>query len=152
MKIYYFGADVGRSVPHYDSNFIINILLRTTGELPAGAEVDAPGHSPGTIIKRRGVQISCMHIPAGGVVGYHQASVPQLFLVVAGEGWVRGEAPERTKVTTDYAAFWETGEWHESGSDAGMTAIVIEGEELHPKLFVHLLIAEGTEGKLRNTE
>lgn len=143
MRIYYFGADVGRSVPHYDSNFSINILLRTTGELPAGA--DAAEYSPGTVMTRRGVQISCMHIPAGGVVGYHQASVPQLFLVVAGEGWVRGEAPERTKITADYAAFWKSGEWHESGSDLGMTAIVIEGEELNPKLFVHLLTTEFAE-------
>jgi hypothetical protein len=36
------------------------------------------------------VQIGCMHIGAGGIVGYHQATVRQLFLVVTGTGWVRG--------------------------------------------------------------
>jgi hypothetical protein len=28
------------------------------------------------------------------------------------------------------AAFWADGEWHESGSESGMTVIVIEGETL----------------------
>jgi len=54
--------------------------------------------------------------------------MPQLFLVVQGEGWVRGESPETRSITTGYAAFWEKDEWHESGTESGMTAIVIEVE------------------------
>ncbi|WP_236631828.1 hypothetical protein [Anoxybacillus sp. UARK-01] len=30
--------------------------------------------------------IGCMYIEANGVVGYHEAPVPQLFLLVQGEG------------------------------------------------------------------
>lgn len=31
---------------------------------------------------------------------------------------------------------WEKGEWHTSGSEEGMTAIVIQSEELHPETFM----------------
>lgn len=54
---------------------------------------------------------------SGGVVGYHQATVRQPSLVVAGEGWGRGEEAERTPIAAYPAAFWAAGEWHESGSE-----------------------------------
>jgi quercetin dioxygenase-like cupin family protein len=78
------------------------------------------------------VQIGCMHIGAGGIVGYHQATVRQLFLVVAGTGWVRGKDEPRQPIAAGQAAYWEAGEWHESGSQDGMTAIVIEATTLDP--------------------
>lgn len=78
------------------------------------------------------VHVSCMNFGHDGVVGYHQATVRQLFVVVAGSGWVRGESEVRSSIRTGQAAFWEKDEWHESGSDFGMTAIVIEGEEVEP--------------------
>ncbi|HKV83983.1 MAG TPA: cupin domain-containing protein [Ktedonobacterales bacterium] len=78
------------------------------------------------------VQIACMHIGAGGVVGYHQATTRQLFLVVAGDGWVTGADRVQHPLSAGEAAFWDAGEWHESGSVSGMTVIVIEGNELVP--------------------
>jgi hypothetical protein len=52
--------------------------------------------------------------------------VPQLFLVVQGEGWVRGQAPERTRIQAGQGAYWEEGEGDEAGTETGMTAIIIE--------------------------
>jgi len=77
-----------------------------------------------------------MQIGVGGVVGYHQAVGPQLFLVVEGAGWARGEGPERRTIRAGQAAFWEDGEGHESGSEQGLVAIVIEGENLNPGQFM----------------
>lgn len=112
MKIYRFDAGVGKVIDKFDSvNFIMSRIVRTS----------EPAH------------IGCMHIGENGVVGYHQAVVPQLFLVVQGEGWVRAEGTERIVIRAGQAAFWVTGEWHESGSDAGMVALVIESEELNPE-------------------
>ncbi len=74
--------------------------------------------------------IHTMELRAGGRVGYHPAAAPQLFLVVAGEGWVRGASGERIPVTTGDAALWERGEWHASGTEAGLTALVVEGDQL----------------------
>jgi quercetin dioxygenase-like cupin family protein len=116
MKIYRFDPTVGRQITHFNSNFIMARIIRVAGR-------DAGDGA---------IQIGCMHIPAGGRVGYHQATVPQLFLVVAGEGWVRGNAETRRPVHAFEAAFWQGGEWHESGSETGMTAVVIEGEGVDP--------------------
>jgi quercetin dioxygenase-like cupin family protein len=60
------------------------------------------------------------------LIGYHQAKVPQLFLVLQGQGWVRGESPQKTTIEPGRAAYWETGEWHEAGTETCMTAIIIE--------------------------
>lgn len=77
-----------------------------------------------------GLKVSCMHVGPQGVLGFHQATIDQLFLVVQGEGWVRGEEDARTPIRPGTAAFWTAGEWHESGSGTGMMAIVVEGKTL----------------------
>ncbi|HEX6270238.1 MAG TPA: hypothetical protein VFZ43_08390 [Anaerolineales bacterium] len=76
--------------------------------------------------------VNCAYLDTGGVIGYHQATLPQLFLVVQGKGWVRGEAADRIPIKTGQAAYWERGEWHESGTESGMTAIIIEGSKFDP--------------------
>lgn len=81
-------------------------------------------------------QVGCMRLAAGGVIGYHPAGVPQLFLVVEGAGWVRGAEPTRTPIATGQAAFWDAGEWHESGTEEGMVAVVIEAESLTPAPYL----------------
>lgn len=70
--------------------------------------------------------VGCMHIPPRGLVGHHQATIPQLFMVVSGEGWVRGGEGDRHQVKTGDAALWAADEWHEAGSEMGMTVVVIE--------------------------
>jgi hypothetical protein len=70
--------------------------------------------------------IQCAYLEPNGLVGYHPATVPQLFLVVQGEGWVRGQVPERTRIQAGQGAYWEEGEGHEAGTETGMTAIIIE--------------------------
>ncbi|KIL34183.1 hypothetical protein SD71_21185 [Cohnella kolymensis] len=82
------------------------------------------------IISYDEIHIGCMFIGADGIVGYHQATTEQLFLIVEGEGWVKGEDGEEIFVTAGFAALWDAGEWHESKSEKGMTAIVIEGKNL----------------------
>jgi quercetin dioxygenase-like cupin family protein len=88
------------------------------------------------------VQVGCMRLAAGGVVGMHPATIPQLFLVVAGEGWVRVSAGtgsgERVPIQAGQAAFWEAGEEHESGTEAdvGMTAMVVEADQLDPGQYM----------------
>lgn len=61
----------------------------------------------------------------GGVIGYHQAVAPQLLLI-----------DEYFKVQTGDAVFWTKDEWHETKTDGGLTAIVIESEELDPSIYM----------------
>jgi quercetin dioxygenase-like cupin family protein len=119
MRLYSFAAANGRSITEFGSERVaITGIVRVTGG---------------------DVQLGCMHLEPGGRVGAHQATPRQLFLVVRGEGWVRGPEQERTAIVADQAAFWEDGEEHESGSDTGMVALVIEGDTLDPDRFLRLV-------------
>ncbi len=109
MKIIDVSPEMGKAIERFGSrNAMITSVGRTNGE----------------------TDIHYLYLGADGVLGYHQAVGNQLFLVVAGEGWVRGETTERVRITAGHAAFWEKGEWHESGTESGMTVVVIEGDEI----------------------
>lgn len=86
----------------------------------------------------KAVSIGCMHLDKNGIVGLHQAVVSQLLLILNGEGYVRNHNEEYFKVQSGDAVFWEKDEWHETKTDLGLTAIVIESEELSPSLFMPL--------------
>jgi len=111
MKIFRFGSEVGKGIDHYGSSgFVVSRVVHLSDE----------------------AVVNCAYLDAKGVIGYHQATVPQLFLVVRGDGWVRGESAGKTPVKAGQAAHWEKGEWHESGTETGMTAIIIEGSGFDP--------------------
>ncbi len=116
MRIFRFNLGVARPIAHFGS---------------VGASI-APIARPGAGF----VQLGCIYIAAGGNVGRHPAAGPQLFLVVAGEGWVSGTEGVRVPIRAGEAAFWEPGEEHESGSEGGMTAMVLEAEALDPAQFM----------------
>jgi hypothetical protein len=69
-------------------------------------------------------------------IGHHQAVVPQLLLVVGGEGFVRGEDDAIYLIKAGEAAFWIKDKYHETSTKTGLTAIVIESEELDPASFM----------------
>lgn len=55
-----------------------------------------------------------------------QALTQQLFLVVEGEGWVKGKSDNELAIRQGQAIFWEIAESHELGTETGMTAVIIE--------------------------
>ncbi len=114
MQIFRFGNESGKQITHFDSDFILSRILIT----------DEPAH------------IGCMHLGSHGVVGLHQATSPQLLLVVDGQGWVRGDSNQETLVSNGDAVFWEHGEWHQTRTETGLTAIVIESDTLAPERFM----------------
>ncbi|OWA35002.1 hypothetical protein B9G55_14805 [Saccharibacillus sp. O16] len=113
MRIYEFGPSQSRVVEQFDSKG-----LSVTGVL---------GSSERT-------HLVCMYIDAEGTVGRHDATMEQLFMVVSGEGWVSGSDGQRSPIRAGQAAFWNHGESHASGSDGGMTVVVVEGENLELRL------------------
>jgi quercetin dioxygenase-like cupin family protein len=74
--------------------------------------------------------IGFINIEQGGIVGYHKAPVPQLFIVVQGEGWIEGEDRKRVSLKSGEGVFWQKGEGHASGSISGLTALVLQSENL----------------------
>jgi quercetin dioxygenase-like cupin family protein len=100
-------------------------------DLRGEREVTAPG-SVSARVKRLAPQAHAVviEIGPGGIVARHPAVVPQLFVVVSGTGWVSGADGECEAIGAGEAVLWEQGEEHESGSDEGMTALVLEAVSL----------------------
>ncbi|MET3290056.1 UNVERIFIED_CONTAM: quercetin dioxygenase-like cupin family protein [Brevibacillus sp. OAP136] len=118
MQLFRFDPAVMRTIEMYGSKQVgISPIIRVEGR----------------------AQIGCLHFAENSLVGFHPAVGKQLFLVVQGEGWVRAGGTEVIRLRAGEAAFWEDGEGHESGSDSGMTVIVIEGPDLNPAAFMRSL-------------
>jgi len=100
-------------------------------ELSGERPVTAPG-SANAAVRRLGADAHAVVIDLGpgGIVGRHPAAGAQLFIVVLGTGWVSGGDGEREQIRAGEAVLWEPGEEHESGSDEGMTVLVVEAESL----------------------
>jgi quercetin dioxygenase-like cupin family protein len=77
-----------------------------------------------------GAALNLIYLSPGGGLGRHPAVARQLFVVVAGSGWVTGDDDDRIDIGAGRAALWEAGEEHESGTDVGMTVAVLEGPDL----------------------
>ena len=100
-------------------------------ELRGEREVTAPGSLSARVRRlAREAHVVVIEIGPGGVVARHPTVVAQLFVVVRGSGWVSGADGERQEIRAGEAVLWEPGEEHESGSDDGMTALVVEAESL----------------------
>lgn len=100
-------------------------------ELAGEREVTAPG-SVRARVRRIAPEahVVVIELGPGGLVARHPAVVAQLFAVVAGSGWVSGGEGAREAIRAGEAVLWEPGEEHESGSDDGMTALVVEAEAI----------------------
>jgi quercetin dioxygenase-like cupin family protein len=65
-------------------------------------------------------------VAPGGLLGRHPGRWWQLFCVASGEGWISGEDGARHRIRAGQAVLWEPGEEHESGSEAGMTVVMVQ--------------------------
>ncbi|MCH7321438.1 cupin domain-containing protein [Solibacillus sp. MA9] len=114
MKFFSFAKEHGRKVTHYASDFILSRLATIEGR----------------------AVVSIMYLEENGIIGYHEASVNQILFVVQGEGNVCNGNKEFKRIQAGEAVFWKKGEWHETKTDTGLTAVVIEGETLLPEHLI----------------
>ena len=111
MKIYRFDPEVGNEIEQFGSvKAVISKVVYLDDE----------------------AVINCVYVRPNGKIGNHQAATQQLFLLVEGHAWVSSESGEKLTIQEGHAVFWEKGEWHESGSETGMTAVIIEGTKIQP--------------------
>jgi quercetin dioxygenase-like cupin family protein len=73
-----------------------------------------------------------LYLQPGGEIGPHEAGYGQLFLALSGAGWVAGGDGIRQALATGEAAFFSRGEIHSKGSEAGMTALMVQVREFNP--------------------
>ncbi|MED0962149.1 cupin [Bacillus paramycoides] len=114
MKIFDFSEKVGKHISAFQSNFIMSKILNYQGNIHIGA----------------------MHLQENGIIGYHEAVVSQLLLIVQGEGFVCSADKEKVKVEAGQAVYWEKDELHETSTEKGLMAIVIESEDLEQAILM----------------
>lgn len=114
MRIFDFSEKVGKHISAFQSNFVMSKILKHQGDIHIGA----------------------MHLQENGIIGYHEAVVSQLLLIVDGEGYVCGADKEKVKVEAGQAVYWEKGEFHETSTEKGLMAIVIESENLEQAILI----------------
>lgn len=78
------------------------------------------------------VQAAVFRLAAGGRIARHPATVAQILAVLEGSGRVSGPEGEFEPIERGQAVFWTEGEVHETETDEGMTALVLEGPGLGP--------------------
>ena len=59
------------------------------------------------------------------LLGRHPTRLWQLFMVTDGSGWVSGGDAVRHPISSGESVLWHPGEEHESGSDSGMSALIL---------------------------
>jgi hypothetical protein len=76
------------------------------------------------------IQAAIFRVAPGGRLLRHPATFPQVLAVLEGSGEVSGADGVVEPIAAGEAVFWHKGEEHETTSDAGLTALIIEGESL----------------------
>ncbi|OOR21551.1 cupin [Bacillus cereus] len=120
MKIFDFSEKVGKHISVFQSNFIMSKILNHQGNIHIGA----------------------MHLQENGIIGYHEAVVSQLLLIVDGEGYVCGTDKEKVTVEAGQAVFWEKDEFHETSTEKGLMTIVMEAENLEQAIIMPIIQGE----------
>lgn len=109
MRIVDFPADQGRPIDRFGS---------VSAHLLGGVRFEGDGGWAFLALDR------------GGTLGRHTAVLDQLFVVLDGAGWVAGGDGERRSIRAGQAAFWASGEDHESGTEDGMRIAVLEAASI----------------------
>ena len=98
-------------------------------DVPAGRAVDAYGSVGLTaqkLVRAEDVEVTVLHVAAGGSVGRHRAPVDQLFVVTAGRGAVQAGDGAWQPVAAGQAVVWRAGTEHSTRADEDLTAVVVE--------------------------
>lgn len=95
-------------------------VTRFASEHAAAAPVAAGEHAVVTLLD----------LGPGGRLGRHPAAVDQLLVVVAGSGDVTDASGQRVHLAAGMAVLWHAGEEHETTTETGITAVVVESAGL----------------------
>ena len=76
------------------------------------------------------VQAAIFRLEPGGRIRRHPGTYPQIIAVLDGSGEVSGANGVDERIDAGEAVFLHEGEEHEMKSEAGLTALIIEGESL----------------------
>ena len=78
------------------------------------------------------VQAAIFRVAPNGRIARHPATFPQILAVLEGAGRVSGGDGVFQPIAAGEAVFWTAGEEHETQTDTGLTALILEAEGLQP--------------------
>ena len=78
------------------------------------------------------VQAAIFRLAANERLRRHPATLPQILPVLEGSGRVSGSDGEFQPIGPGEAVFWLAGEEHETETDTGLTALILEADGLQP--------------------
>ncbi len=105
MRIYHLDGSPVHTISEFDSR---------------GAAISGIARGEGTF------QLGYLQLHPGGVVGAHPATSRQLLIVISGEAWVSGGDGVKRRIHQGMASSWEADEVHETSTETGLTAVVLE--------------------------
>jgi quercetin dioxygenase-like cupin family protein len=76
------------------------------------------------------VQAAIVRFAPGGRIRRHPGTYPQIISVLEGSGHVSGTSGVDAPIAAGEAVYLHEGEDHEIKSEAGLTALILEGESL----------------------
>jgi quercetin dioxygenase-like cupin family protein len=91
------------------------------------ADFSSVGFAVSDLGRIRDSRLSCLRLDAGGRIGRHPAVGRQLLLLIDGDASVSGTDGVAVVLRPGQAVIWSPGEQHETRSDTGMLALVLEG-------------------------
>ncbi len=93
--------------------------------------VEGPG-SAGLAVGALGItadaHLVVVRLRPRGVIGRHPAAGRQLLVVISGDATVSGHDGAPVRLEPGQAAVWEPHEPHETRSEDGLTALLVEGD------------------------
>jgi hypothetical protein len=100
--------------------------------VPRGGLLDRVTVAPLTSPFEQGalVQAAIFRFAPGGRLLRHPTTIPEVFAVVEGSGEVSGADGVVEPIAAGEAVFWHKGEEQEMTSVAGLTVLIIQGENL----------------------
>jgi len=78
------------------------------------------------------VRAAIFRLAPNGRLRRHPATLPQILAVLEGSGRVSGSEGELQPIGPGEAVFWLAGEEHETETDTGLTALILEADGLQP--------------------
>jgi hypothetical protein len=78
------------------------------------------------------VRAAIFRLAPNGRLQRHPATLPQILAVLEGSGRVSGSEDEFQPIGPGEAVFWVAGEEHETETDTGLTALILEADGLQP--------------------
>jgi quercetin dioxygenase-like cupin family protein len=109
--------------------------MRISSPTEPGREIDhfgSRGFTHRRLAASEDVHVSRVVLARGGRIGRHPATSAQLLVVVEGSGTVSGADGAEVAVEAGHAVLWEAGEEHETRTESGLVALVVEAESLRP--------------------